>query len=139
MKNQETGVMEEEILTETESPTQTQPPQEDKPANKLPSFDADKLKTFVASLKAPKPIVLAILFLCLIVVYTGLLLLVKKNTKTTPVAHVFEEAASTPQAKTDPEVDLERKNLENFKNALKSSQNDQNDLIIPKADLEIKF
>ena len=142
MKDQETGVIEGSIATEENLPGKEPKDQQKGKAPKIPKVQVLKIisafKQKILYLKRPKFITIIILFLAIVVLYTGLVIFLSKQPKENQSPPIIIPS-STPQANAkelpaeiNNKKDAYYKNLEILESDLKNST-------FPQVDLNITF
>ncbi len=142
MKDEQTGLMEEEIAREDklaqQNPKQTTPAKT-KPKAIDPQAVFARTKKIILGIKRPKILTLTILFAVLLTAYTALALLASKK-EPPPIAEPQLEIASpTPKQITDPRLLEIADNIEEFKTELEKQEKLTDEFLPPIIDLNISF
>ena len=140
MKDQEIGLMENEIVEEENVSTPT-PKTDEKTKKKIKIYPANILgflKSLVFSFKKPKIITLFILFASIIVIYAGLTLLSVKQKDEKPNIAKIEAESPSPQATVDPNLAQIQKRVEEYNQKLDNLASPKRPSA-PQVDLNIKF
>ncbi|OGD88570.1 hypothetical protein A2693_03650 [Candidatus Curtissbacteria bacterium RIFCSPHIGHO2_01_FULL_40_12] len=142
MKDEQTGLMEEEILKEEEK--FATPMQPDNKEDKIKSKRApirlyDLAKKAALSIKRPKIITLFLLFAIILAIYTALALLASKRQPEEITQTTIETSSPSPEVVTDPALIKIANDIDNFKLELDKQEGFSSDLFPPILDLEISF
>lgn len=143
MKDEQTGLMEEEIGKEDKIASPKQPQiTTDKTKNKIlfgPIQLFNWAKKISLGIKRPKIITLVILFSVMVATYTALALLASKK-EPPPITETAGEIPSpTPKKITDPKLIEIANEVENLKTEIDKQEAFSKDLFPPVLDLNISF
>lgn len=143
MKDEQTGLMEEEILKEEEQTTafkQAQMEQKKKKTAKLSlQLFYNFAKKVVLGFKRPKIITLVLLFSAVVVIYTALALLASKKQPEEIIQPTVELSSPSPKTITDPTLLKIAQDVNKFKSELVKQEGFSGDLLPPILDLDISF
>ena len=141
MKDQQQGLMEEEIMTEELG--QSEESQQTPDAKKTSKFQIKNLLTTTQKIafrfKKPKIVTLAFLFILLITIYSALALLSKRNQQEIPSVPTVELTSPSPQASIDSKLAEITKKVENYNKKLENLDNYSTKLTPPIVDLKVEF
>jgi len=141
MKDQQQGLMEEEIITEELG--QREESQQTPDAKKISKFQIKNLLTTTQKIalrfKKPKIATLVLLFIFLIAIYSALALLSKRNQQEIPSVPTVELTSPSPQASIDSKLTEITKKVENYNKKLENLDSYSSKLTPPIVDLEIEF
>lgn len=144
MRDEQTGLMEEEILKEEDklsSSKQSGDSGENKSKNT--KFDPYELFTFfkklALSFKKPKIITLIILFASILVIYSAFALLAAKRQPEVITQQTLEFPSPSPMEITNPGLIQIASDIDRFKQEVGKQEDFSSDLFPPIIDLEISF
>ena len=138
MKEEQLGVMENEILTEENRFPAEKPEENLQNSPKKPPV-SQSLRNWFYKLRAPKPVTYIILMCLIVIIYTSLLLTAQKNTKQSPKPSPSPSTEPTPEPIEDTalneiirKVDAYNKNLDLLNSTTRKFEP-------PNIDLDINF